>query len=121
MRDVADAYRRAQAFKEERLPDAELIWALRERLEAGTRSLGLPPEEAYAALHDALRGIAWTTAMMAEYDLPLDQTMDVASEVARTVSKKAPQGLDTKTAIEVGVGGGYFTGLLMGLLLGSVP
>lgn len=116
MRDVAGAYVRAQAFKN-RPPDPRLMEELRGFVQESLKGLGLPPAEAHAALYNALRGIAWTTTMMAEYDLPLAATMDVGEQLARITVSNAPTRFD-RQSVEVGVGAGYFTGLLMGLDMG---
>lgn len=61
--------------------------------------------------------MSWVAAMVHTYDLPLAATIDVTYDVGRNIQRNVP-GLDA-ASVEMGVGGGWYTGLLTGLILGT--
>lgn len=118
MRDIESAYRRAEEFKGRymRRPDIVLVEELRRLVTLRVADLGLGPRETHAAVNSTLGGIAWLTGLSAEYDLPMAALLDAPSPILDATVRNA-KGFDSN-AIGVGVGAGFYSGLLMGLDMG---
>jgi hypothetical protein len=120
-RDLTDAYARAQAFKEqyriaenvtgERLEELRGVIACKIAQEGITE-----PQAARAALYSTLNGLTWIAGLSQVHDLAIDPLMSIPEDIARNVSINAEDVvLNPSQAIQMGVGAGFFTGLLVGL------
>lgn len=127
-RDLTDAYARAQAFKEHwnhlgahDIPP-ERLEELRVAVEGKLSREGITDAARAAALYNTLRGVAWIAGLASTYDLAIDPLMTVPEDIARNVTANM-EGipLAPKQCVELGIGAGFFTGLLIGLDIQGTP
>lgn len=132
-RDLTAAYARAQAFKEhwnhegatvnlphERLE--ELRTVLEAKLDQEGIGRGASSEARAAALYNALRGVTWIAGLATTYDLAIEPLMRVPEDLARKVTAHMDGiPLNPRQYVELGIGAGFFTGLLMGFDETGVP
>lgn len=71
----------------------------------------------------ALNGAAWMVQMFHQHDLDFDQGMDMAQWVEGTMKRQMDRmrglKLDRDDLVRLGIGGGLYTGLWVGLLIGE--
>lgn len=121
--DLVPVYLDAQSFKDAHAQarvDAEVEARLKLGLE---KSLG-------ARLHDeakrrlvldsTLRGMAWLAAMCEEFEIEPRTLLEPPDDICHQTFTNTRSLRFDRRAIEVGVGAGYYTGLLVGLKAGGV-
>lgn len=117
MGELTDAYQAAQAFKNEAAsdwsPTGEQLRTIFEQL-AG--ELG---EVTPQMVEQTLRGLGWVARLVVEHQLELDELMAVCQALDDgTRQEVVAAGLtDPGQACSAGTGAGFFTGLLVGLIV----
>lgn len=116
MTDLADVYAHVQARKEEPVDlPSEAVDALSKSFRM---QFGRAPSS--AELSVSVRGFGWIHKMTDEQGLDMRELVQIAEELAKATSENmeaAQAELQAEDVLSAGVGGGFFTGLWVGLLL----
>lgn len=114
MTSLTDAFNAAQSFKEQYTVDVnhDEFWRVRRRLIAE----GIL-DPSLQTIWATIAGAGWIGQMAEKWCLDVPEFMKVQAHLAELVMRQSPKEVSREAAIQIGLGAGFATGVLVGLLI----